>query len=418
MKSFAPFAFALLAAVSGAALVGAPAVAKDKKEAEAPKGKLSKEVQKLLVDADKATKASDFAAAKTALMAADALPTKNSYDAWYISQFLFDLGKKSNDTAMTNNAFERMAASEYLPAAYTPNTINQRTVYQTLFGIEYNAKNYAKAFAWGEKYLMTNPGDGVFASDMVKLSLQAKNYAKAEEYANKSVAATKAAGGKPDEYTYTALAEIYQNTKSPKFNQSLRDLVSAYPTPRNWKLLLGDFQLRTKMTDKASIDLYRLMYATGVLDTESEINEYAFTAFDGGLATEAQRIIEQNLASGKIRKSNADAQDTLKRAKTALLADDPLPKQEAKAALAKSGESDVFVGNSYLGGGNYPKAIDLLSRGIKKGVKASASATVKLGIAQLMGGDKATAKTTFATVTGDPKQTELASLWTMFADMK
>jgi hypothetical protein len=421
MKFFTPAAIALLAAVSGAALISGTAttvVAKEKK-AEAPKGgKLSKEAQKLLAEVDKALKASDFATAKTNLLAADALPSKNAYDSWLISQFMFDVGKKTNDPAMTNNAFERMATSEYLPKEYVAGTINERTVLQTLFGNEYNAKNYAKAMMWGDKYLAVNPADGAFTSDMARIALITKNFAKAEDYTLKSLAASKTAGQKPSEFQYASLAEIYQTSKSPKFVPALRDLITAYPTSKNWRYILEDFQLRSKMTDKSSIDLYRLMYATGVLDSQADILEYAFTAFDGGVLTEAQRVIEQNMASGKIGKGNAEAMDTLKRSKTALSTDDPLAKQEVRAAAAKTGDSDVFVGNSYLGAANYPKAIELLKRGIGKGTKATASATVKLGIAQLMSGDKASAKTTFASVAGDAKQTELAVLWSLYTDVK
>jgi tetratricopeptide (TPR) repeat protein len=423
MRVIAPAAFALIAAVSGTALIVAPAssvIAKDKeaKKAEIPKGKLSKDVQKLLAETDKAMKASDFATAKTALTSADAIPTKSSYDNWYISQFLFDFAKKTNDAALLQNAFERMASSEFLAAEYVPNTLNQRTVFQTLFGMEFNKKNYAKALEWGEKYLATNPSDGQFSSDMTNIALRSKNYAKAEEYATKAIASSKASGQKPTEFVYTSLAEIYQTSKSPKFTQSLRDLVAAYPTGKNWQYMLNEFQLRTKMTDKSSIDVYRLGYVTGALDTPQAINEYAFTAFDGGLAVEAQRIIEQNLASGRIPKSNTDAQDTLRRAKTAIAADDTLAKQEARGAAAKTGDLEAFVGSEYLGAGNYEKAIVLLKRGIGKGVKTTASSTVKLGIAQLMGGDKASAKATFASVTGDARQVELAQLWSLFADTK
>jgi hypothetical protein len=422
MTRFSSIAFVLLATVSGAVLVattGAPAVAKEKKkEAAAPSGKLTKEAQKLLAETDKAMKAADFATAKTNLMAADALPTKNGYDSWIISQFLFDLGKKSKDDAMVNNAFERMAASEFLTKEYTPGTINLRTVTQSLFGIEYNKKNYPKAIYWGEQYLAANPADGDFMNELVKVALVTKDFNKAEGLAQKAIATKTAAGQKPTEFLYTALAEIYQGQKSPKFGPSLVELVKAYPNPRNWKFLLQDFQLRTRMTDKSAIDLYRLMYNTGVLDTQADVLDYAFTAFDGGLAIEAQKVIESNMASGKIGKGSAEAKDTLARAKTAQANDDPMPKQEARAAAAKTGDLDLFVGNAYLGGGNYAKAIDLIKRGLGKGLKDKNSANMKLGIAQLMNGDKVSAQATFANVAGDAKQTELAKHWSLYAATK
>jgi tetratricopeptide (TPR) repeat protein len=424
MTRFSSVSRALLAAVSVAALTALPmtaALAKEKKQeaGKAPAtGKMTKEVHKLMVEVDKAMKASDFATAKTNLFAADAIPTKNSYDMWLISQYLFDLGKKTNDTAMVNNSFERMVSNEFLPKQYTPGTLNYGTVTQSLFNIEYNKKNYPNAIAWGEKYLEANPGDGNFLGELVKIALISKDYVKAETLTLRSISASKAAGQKPSEFQYTALAEVYQTQKSPKFNQALRDLISAYPTPKNWKFLLQDFQIRTKMTDKSGLDLYRLMYATGMLDSQADILDYAFTAFDAGFASESQRIIETNMASGKIGKGSADAKDTLVRAKSAIASDVPLAQQEAKAAAAKTGDQDLFVGNTYIGLGNYAKAVDILKRAIGKGVRDKNSANLKLGIAQLMSGDVAAAKTSFAAVAGDAKQNELASYWSLFASTK
>ncbi len=422
MSRFSAAALALLMSVSATGLAVAlttPATAKEKKsDAKAPAGKLTKEAQKFLAETDKAMKAADFATAKTNLMAADALPTKNSYDSWLISQFFFDLANKTKDDAMRKDSFERMATSEFLPKEYAAGTLNTRTVFQSLYAIEFNSKNYPKAIEWGEKYLSANTSDAPFMSELTKVALLSKNLPKAEELVQRSIAATTATGGKPSEFEYTALAEIYQKQKSPKFNDAMRQLVKNYPKPEHWKVVLQNFMVRTKMTDKTGLDLYRLMYATGAASSQAEVLDYAFTAFDAGQASEAQRIIETAMANGTVGKGSPDAKDTLARAKTAQANDDPLPKQEARAAASKTGDLDVFVGNTYLGGGNYAKAMDLLKRGIGKGVRDKAGATIKLGIAQLMSGDAASAKATFASVTGDAKLTELAGLWQLYAESK
>ena len=93
-----------------------------------------------------------------------------------------------------------------------------------------------------------------------------------------------------------------------------------------------------------------------------------------------------------------------------------LPKMEQEANATPTGDKAVGVGLAYLGYGEYDKAIELLSKGLKKGgLKSEPEAHLLLGIAQLKGGHKDDAVKSFHQVKGDPALERIANLWSLHA---
>jgi tetratricopeptide (TPR) repeat protein len=216
---------------------------------------------------------------------------------------------------------------------------------------------------------------------------------------------------------YKAVAETLQKQKSPKLGLALQDLIRFYPTTENWKYMLEDFQVRSRMIDRSGLDLFRLMVATGTASSNNEIMEAAQIAFDAGVPWETKAWISSGLSNGKVTK-DAGSADLLRRAESAIASEEPIAKQEARAIPEKVGNQDVGVGQVYLSQGNYAKAIDAFKRALTKTPRLKTETTIRLGIAQAMSGDKAAARATLATVTGDPKLVELAQLWALYAEVK
>ncbi len=93
-----------------------------------------------------------------------------------------------------------------------------------------------------------------------------------------------------------------------------------------------------------------------------------------------------------------------------------LPKLEADAANAPTGDKLVTVGLGYFGAGDYARATKDLSAGIAKGTTKDVNdARLTLGIAQLRSGAKDAALKTFKTVKGDQVLERLAELWSLHA---
>ncbi len=382
---------------------------------EAPKIKLSKPATKLAQEAQKLMTAGDFPGARTQLDAIEALPSKTPDDLWYVSQLLFDVAQKTNDSALRMMALDKMLPSPFLPADGPPNQINRRTIYAIQISNAGTAKDYAKAFKLGQTFYTQFPGDDASTQNTLIYGLQAKDSAGVEAFARKVIAAN--GTKKVDEIYYKSIAEVMQKQKSPQFPAALSDLVRAYPTVENWKYLLEDFQVRTRMIDRSGLDLFRLMMATGTSTSDGEITEASQIALDSGVPWEAKAWMQKGISSGKVS-NDADSKDLVRRADAAITGDESAAKQEVRSVAEKTGNLDAGVGQVYLSQGNYTKAIDVFKRALSKSPRLRSETTIRLGIAQLMSSDKDAAKATFASVTGEPKHVELGKLWALYADVK
>ncbi len=394
----------------GALAIAAPAVAKDEKpQAAAPAGKPSKGAVKTLSEIQKLAAAKDWAGVKAKIVEAEALPGRNSYDDYFINQFRYNAGIELKDNAMIVAGLEVMSRSEFVAADQKPKIL------RNLLGLAEQAKDSAKARAYADQYLALVPDDLNVQTYVAEQMMKAKDYVGADAKLVQIIKVGEASGKIPEEYVYTRLAGARQLSKSPLFGESLTMLVKNYPTARNWKFLLDDFQGRSGLTGRAGLDLYRLMHATGALNTPGAVIEAAQTALDSGVPGDAKAMIEKAQAAGVLEDRKADVALALKEAKATIASEEAPAKQEAAATTA---ERLGAVGQLYLSLGNYPKAVDIFTKALAKGVRNKTETTLRLGISQLMNGNKDQAKATWTGLAGDAKQTELAKLWALYADKK
>jgi hypothetical protein len=395
---------------TSAVVLSVPAIAKDAKaKAAEPAGKPSKAAIKTLGEIQKLATAKDWANVKLKIAEAEAISGKNSYDDYFINQFRYNAGIELKDSAMIMAGLDAMSRSEFVAADQKPKIL------RNLLGLADQAKDTAKARAYADQYLALAPDDLNIQAYVAEQMMKAKDYAGADAKLVQIIKAGEAAGKPAEEYVYTRLAGARQSSKSPLFAESLLMLVKNYPTPRNWNFLLEDFQSRSGLSGRPALDLFRLMSASGALLSSGAVIEAAQTALDAGVPGDAKAILDKAQAAGLLEDRKADVALALKEAKATIAAEEAPAKQEAAATTA---ERLGAVGQLYLSLGNYPKATDVFSRALAKGVRNKPETTLRLGIAQLMGGDTAAAKATWAGLSGDAKMTELAKLWALYADKK
>lgn len=403
-----------------AALVGVgvavPVAAKEDKKAATSSGpavKLSKEAAKLYNEGGALEKAGDLDGALAKFRAIEALPNKKPDDQWAASNQIFGIALKKKDSALQLTTLDTMLSSPFLPNDGANNTLNRRTINQIKFGAAYNSKNYAAAFQAGRAYYDMFPADTEMAKNTMVAGLLSKDYPNVVAYGRKYIAANP----KADEVFYKGVAEALQRSKDPQFSASLVPLVRAYPTTENWKLLLEDFQIRSRFIGRSGLDLFRLMVTTGTTVKGSEIAEAAQIAMDSGVPWETRDWLKNAAAAGKLNTS-PEVRDLQTRANAAIASEAPMSKQEAQAAADKSGNLDGAIGQVYFSQANYAKAQELFQRALTKSPRNRSEITLRLGMAQAMAGDKTGAATTLKSVTGDPKLVELASLWALYAELK
>jgi hypothetical protein len=203
--------------------------------------------------------------------------------------------------------------------------------------------------------------------------------------------------------------------------KALEKLVAYYPKPEYWKQLLYTIA-QTKaanQSDRATLQLYRLMSEVDVLQRPEDYTEMAQLAIELGSPGEAEHVLEKGFEKGVFtdQRSKDLNQRLLASAKKAAATDEAsLAKSEQDAKSAATGDKAVGVGFAYLGYQQYDKATDLLSAGLSKGgVKSEPEARLLLGIAQFKAGHKDEAVKSFHEVKGDPTLERLANLWSLHA---
>src|SRR5262249_54588895 len=201
--------------------------------------------------------------------------------------------------------------------------------------------------------------------------------------------------------------------------RELERLVEYHPKTEYWQQLLYSLRSSPNLTDRSTLQVYRLMSEVDVLKEARDYTEMAQLAIEQGNPGEAQRILEKGFQKNMYTEQREKNKNTrlLESAKKAAQTDlASLPKVESDADKSSTGDKNVGVGLAYLGYQQYDKAADQLNKALTKGgIKNDAEAHLLLGIAQLKSGKKDDAVKSFKAVKGDPNLERLAELWTLHA---
>lgn len=421
MKSLSTLALAAaLTAGLGTVAVTQPAFAAKKEEAK-PGLKLSPEFVKAAKPAQDAINAKDFATAAPLVPQLEAM-AKNDDEKYVAAQLRLVLtsgqvsaaqtaGGPVNETALVG-PLDTLIANPVTPAA-------DRAHYQYLRGsLAFNGKQYAQAI----QYLtQAKQGGYVDARDPGNVDLMiAQSKMDSGDVAGGSAdfeaAMAKAqAGGKPapESYYKYVISRANKAKNKPLTITWLNRYAKAYPTPQTWHDVLITYGLSSPSVDVLDkgqrIDLYRLLHDTKALSDQSLYEEYAQDLVDRGLPTEAEAILKEGQATGKLTAGKA-LTDALRQASSQAKLEGSLAPLEAKARNAADGKLATQTADGYLSQGNNAKAADLYKVALTKGGVNADEVNTHLGIALSRSGDKAGAAAAFAQVKTGVRG-DLATFW-------
>ena len=422
MKTISKLALvaAFATGVSSMALT-APAFAKDKKADAAPAMKLSPEVQKPGVAAQTALAAKDFAGAQTAIDQIDAA-AKTDYEKYIGAALRYQLendkivaAQAANPNAPVNETTLAKPLDALINNAATPAADRGKYAYRR-GALAFNGKQYPIAlqfFAKAKELGYNNPDLGL---QIVKAKMESGDVTGATADLDTSITQMTAAGQKaPEDYYRYAIAKSYAAKRNADTMAWLKKWVTAYPSAKNWRdtLILAGIQQNALITlDEAQkVDIFRLMRATNSLADQTDYLQYADSVNRRGLPSEAQAVIKEGTAQGKIPAGNAMAKGLLADATKNIAADGPLAGLEKRAAAAANGKLAAGTADAYLGQNNYAKSVELYRLALTKGGVDADDVNLHLGIALAKSGDKAGAAAAFAAVKAAPKA-DVAGLWT------
>ncbi|HUI61566.1 MAG TPA: tetratricopeptide repeat protein [Steroidobacteraceae bacterium] len=411
-----PFATAARAAFFSAVLAAAgliafqsPASAADEK-----KPTVSKDLAKPLKAAQDALTAKKYADALVKLKEAEGNPKKTPYDQHIINELSGFAYVRLNNYPEAVKSLEAGLNDGFLDQGDVANRV------KTLAQVNYQLKNYDKAIEFGNRAIKAGNAD----EEMMTLVGQAyylKGDWKGTQRFEDNLIEQQIKGGRTPktETLQIALSACVKLNDTDCTTRELERLVAYYPKTEYWAQLLASLHNEKQTSDRATMQLYRLMLEVDVLKEPNDFNEMAQLAIEQGSPGEAQHVLEKGFeknvfTDARQQDKNKRLLETAKKAATTDLAN--LAKVQQDADAATTGDKNVGVGLAYLGYQQYDKAADNLSKGLGKGgVKNEAEARLLLGIAQLKAGRKEEAVKSFKAVKGDPNLERLANLWTLHA---
>jgi len=379
--------------------------------------KMTKKVDKPLLDAQKARTEKNWDLVIAKVNEAEAVPVEKSpYDMFWIREFrgIANVNLKKYPEAISDlvPGFDSpcMDAGDKVPRA------------KLLMQLAFQTKDYPKAIEFGKKAQELSPSDpdvGVYLANSYYISNDFVNTKAVSAAAIKQI---EDSGQKPEETLYRILQSACLNLKDNDcVVAQIEKLVINYPKPSYWIDLINSL-LRVSSNDKELLNVLRLSDGVDVMKEASQYTEMAQLALGQGLPGEAQAILEKGQQKGMFNEQREKdlANRVLSDAKQAVSLDKgTLDKQDASARAKPTGEADTKLGAAYLSYGQNDKAIEALQRGISKGgVKNPDEAGLLLGIAYLRSNNKPEAIKAFQTVKQNPAMTRIARMWLISAGEK
>jgi hypothetical protein len=344
------------------------------------------------------------------LRAADAVPDKTPYERYVIEGTRAAIALNSGDYALASHALEAVLATGIL----APQDALARV--EALVQINFQLKNYPQVIDYANRYYReggTEEGPRLLLAQAYYLQ---NDFAGAAKTIRLILQADEKSGKRPDENLLLALLNSEQQQKNDAGRiEVLRILAATYPKPDYWADLLTAVQKKPGFSSRLTLDVDRLMIATGAMKTPDDYMQAAQLALLAGLPGDAKAFLDKGAAAGVLGKGAA-AERVKRLADMAdrQASDDvkSLTQLGAEADAASNGLASVKLGDAYASYGQYGKAIDAYQKGLKKGgLQNPDDARLHLAIAYLQSNQKSKARDSFDAVSGKDGTRDLAQLW-------
>lgn len=413
MRLLSKLALASALATASFTMAAAPALAKDKKEASAPKLKNSKKFVEAYLVVDGFIKSGDLAGAKSAAENAIAA-IENDDDKLVAGQMMLTIADKTEpkDAAFAIRGYDLLLGSASLSAQDRP------VIAFNAGRMAYSLKDYPKTITYMElaKAAGMNSPDLLVIEGHSRLSLDDIS---GFDTIRGAVSAKRTVGEVPPEQWLRLAAAAAERLKNDaELIYWTRAWVQYYPTQENWRLALGIFTDRTKMQQDAAVDMFRLRRKTETLVSEADYFDYLESMSINSvilLPREALETIDEGIAAGVINAETPFVKEARADA-VAGLADDEKNNaaREKKAVSSNNGSSILSVADVALNYGNFARAIELYDLAAAAGADANLT-NMRKGIALYEMGNLDGARAAFAAVSATPNK-EIAGYWLLYIE--
>lgn len=270
------------------------------------------------------------------------------------------------------------------------------------FAVDYNAGRYAAVVGTdAEELRKAGQYDGQSQLIVAQAYYLMGNYAEA-------IRMLKGMGG--DSAQSLLMAAAAKSGDSQAEMQAAEHLILAGQT-KYWTYMLAGANGTRGLTDHQNLDILRLRLLTGMMRGVDDYQTGAELALEVGDNAGAVTFVQKGMEAKLL--NDARSQRLAGVAQAAAAKDVATLAQQT--AAARTGDAMVKLGEKLTGMGKGPDAVTMIQNGISKGVTDAGDAQIRLGEAQIAAGQKDAAIRTFGAVKGDPKETVIAHIWSVYA---
>lgn len=356
------------------------------------------------------------------LAEADAVADRTPWETWVLERTRALAAQRAGNAALALTALEAALLTRQADPA------EETRLVEVLVNLATAARDYPRVLRWAQRYdELQGPSDGV---RVMRIQAQANSgdEAGAKAALLQRLAAADAQGRALPESHLRLLLGLQQRSKESTAG-TLERLVASYPRPEYWADLVGDAARTPGLTDRALLELFRLLRATRSLTTDDLFVEMAQLSLRAGQPGEAQAVLEEGYAAGLLGKGAQAAEhgrlrEQARRAAAADKADRPAAEAAARraadgTALVALGWSLVAAATSGAPAAEIEPGLALIEQGFAKGgLQRASEAQLHRGIAQLAAGRQDAAKGSLGELAGRSGGDALAPairLWSLYA---
>ncbi len=376
----------LLALLAGAAASALPAqTGAPVTSAPSCQSDISSGARQALVELQTAVNARDLGALPGRVAAAQAV-ARTRDDKCFLAQLELQAAAARGDYTALRAAIEAQLASGAVP--------KERVIalFNNLGRVNIGTRRFTDASIALERSLQLAPANGETLLLLADLRGKQGRLPEALALYRQAIDGEVSAGRRPSEDVLKRAVAVAYDSKNPAAIALSQSLVSAFPTPHNWRDALRIYADVAGLRDPDLLDVFRLQRLTKALAGEGDFGRYAAAASAKGFPGEARAVIDEGVTAGLIDRNRPVL-------RAALLAG-------AKAATAKG---VMASGEMSLGTGDYAAAAEQFRAALSKPGIDRDVANLRLGMALAASGDKAGATTALSAVTG--AKADIARYW-------
>lgn len=338
------------------------------------------------------------------MAAVEAVPNRTPWETWVMERTRAAAAQQTNNTPVLLSSLDAALATDQAEPA------EQLKLIEVMVNVASRAHDHARVIRWAKRYReLGGTQDGV---SLMAIQAQAASgdSAGAQAAMLARVEAAEKAGQPVPESHLRMLLSLQFQAKDAGARQTLERLVRAYPRPEYWSDLVSVNARLPNLSDRALLELYRLLRATGNLKQADLRSEMAQLSLRQGFPAEAQAIVDEGYANGQLGKGAQAAEhnklrDQIRRAAHADKADRPAAEAAAKKAADGTGLADLGWALVSAAAVDAPASaiepgLALIEQGVAKGgLKRATEVRLHLGMAQLAAGRKDAARQTLSALT-------------------